>query len=71
MIIDHTAYEEMYGALRCLQRLCELEINRIVADRVKNGTHEFIPFEDSLTSGELVEYESMNPDVISDEDFFE
>ena len=46
MIIDYAAYEEMYGALQCLR---ELEINRIAADRIKNGPHEFTPFEDALT----------------------
>ena len=35
----------------------ELEINRIAADRIKNGPHEFIPFEDALTPEELTEFE--------------
>lgn len=63
MIIDYAAYEEMYGAL---QRLRELEINRIAADRIKNGPHEFIPFEDALTPEEFMEFESMDSDAISD-----
>ena len=63
MIIDYAAYEETYGAL---QRLRELEINRIAADRIKNGPHEFIPFEDALTLEELTEFESMDSDAISD-----
>ena len=45
VIIDYAAYEEMYGALQYLR---ELEINRIAADRVKHGPHEFVPFEDAL-----------------------
>ena len=49
----------------------ELEINRIAADRIKNGPHEFIPFEDALTPEELAELESMDSDAISDEDLFE
>ena len=36
----------------------ELEIDRIAADRIKNGPHEFIPFEDALTPEELTEFES-------------
>lgn len=63
MIIEYAAYEEMYGALQCLR---ELEINRIAADRIKNGPHEFIPFEDALTPEELMEFESMDSDAISD-----
>ena len=27
-----------------------LEIDRIAADRIKNGPHEFIPFEDAFNS---------------------
>ena len=67
MIIDYAAYEEMYGAL---QYLHELEINRIAADRVKHGPHEFVPFEDALTTEELAEFESMYPDAIPDEGAF-
>lgn len=63
MIIDYAAYEEMYGALQCLR---ELEINRIAADRIKNGPHEFTPFEDALTPEELTGFESMDSDAISD-----
>ena len=66
--IDYAAYEEMYGALQYLR---ELEIDPIAADRIKNGPHEFIPFEDALTPDELAEFESMDPDAISDEDLFE
>ena len=68
VIIDYAAYEEMYGALQYLR---ELEINRIAADRVKHGPHEFVPFEDALTAEELAELESMDPDAIPDEDLFE
>lgn len=68
VIIDYAAYEEMYGALQYLR---ELEVDRIAADRIKNGPHEFIPFEDALTPEELAEFESMDPDAISDEDLFE
>ena len=68
MIIDYAAYEEMYGAL---QYLHELEINRIAAGRVKHGPHEFVPFEDALTTEELAEFESVDPDAIPDEDLFE
>lgn len=68
MIIDYTAYEEMYGALQYLR---ELEIDCIAADRIKNGPREFIPFEDALTPEELAEFDSMDPDAISDEDLFE
>ncbi len=57
VIIDYAAYEEMYGALQYLR---ELEINRIAADRVKHGPHEFVPFEDALTTEELAEFESMD-----------
>lgn len=63
MIIDYAAYEEMYGTLQYLR---ELEINRIAADRIKNGPHEFIPFEDALTPEELTEFESMDSDANSD-----
>lgn len=38
---------------------------------VFNGLNGFIPFEDALTPEELAEFESMDPDVISDEDLFE
>ena len=68
VIIDYAAYEEMYGALQYLR---ELELDRIAADRIKNGPHEFIPFEDALTPEELAELESMDSDAISDEDLFE
>lgn len=68
VIIDYAAYEEMCGALRYLR---ELEIDRIAADRIKNGPNEFISFEDVLTPEELAEFESMDPDAISDEDLFE
>ena len=68
VIIDYAAYEEMYGALQYLR---ELEINRIAADRVKHGPHEFVPFEDALTAEDLAELESMDPDAIPDEDLFE
>ncbi len=67
VIIDYAAYEEMYGAL---QYLHELEINRIAANRVKHGPHEFVPFEEALTTEELAEFESMDPDAIPDEDLF-
>ena len=32
---------------------------------------EFVPFEDALTTEELAEFESMDPDAIPDEDLFE
>lgn len=61
VIIDYAAYEEMYGALQYLR---ELELDRIAADRIKNGPHEFVPFEDALTPEEplpkqltMVEYD--------------
>ena len=51
----------MYGALQYLR---ELELDRIAADRIKNGPHEFVPFEDALTPEEplpkqltMVEYD--------------
>ena len=47
------------------------EIDRIAADRINKGPHEFIPFEDALTAEELAELESMDPDAIPDEDLFE
>lgn len=68
VIIDYAAYEEMFGALQYLR---ELELDRIATDRIKNGPHEFISFEDALTPEELEEFESMDPDAISDEDLFE
>ena len=68
VIIDYAAYEEMFGALQYLR---ELELDRIATDRIKNGPHEFIPFEDALTPEELEEFESMDPDAILDEDLFE
>lgn len=67
VIIDYAAYGEMYGVLRYLRGL---KINRIAAYRVKNGAHEFIPFEDPLTSEEFAEFESMDQDAISDEGLF-
>ena len=68
VIVDYAAYEEMYGALQFLR---EAEIDRIASDRIKNGPYEFIPFEEALTPEELAEFESINPDSVSDEDLFE
>ena len=68
VIVDYAAYEEMYGALQYLR---ELEIDRIAADRLHDGPHDPVPFEKALTADELVEFESIDPDSISDEDLFE
>ena len=75
-VLSATEASESLSTIRkcpkwALQYLRELEIDRIAVDRIKNGPHEFIPFEDALTPEELAEFESMDHDAIFDEDLFE
>ena len=68
VIIDYAAYEEMYGALQYLR---DAQIDRIAADRLNRGIHEFVPLEEALTAEEHAEFEALDPDAVSDEDLFE
>ena len=66
VLVDYDSYAAMYGAWCYLQ---ELEVEKLAEQRLQEA-HAPITLEDVLGTDSYAEFESIDPEAISDEELF-